>query len=278
MEPAQNGPSELAAPAAFRLKITMTVLLTYHDVAPGDELEDVGFPGPLAARYKLTPDRFQAHLDTIGASGRSVGLLSGEDAAPQVVLTFDDGSISALGIAEALERRQWRGHFLVTTGRIGTAGFLDPDGILELQRRGHAVGSHSHTHPTYMGKLSRAEIDDEWRRSRKILAELLGGPPVVASVPGGYLTRDVVASAAAAGYGLLFTSEPGTRSRRQDGMTVVDRYTIWATTTTARVAGYVNGSFGAHARLWLEWKAKRAVKRVSPKGYDALRRIRARRP
>src|SRR2546429_6784553 len=149
MEPARDGRSEPVAPEAVRREIAMTVFLTYHDVAPADELEDVGFPGPLAARYKLTPDRFQAHLDAISASGRPVGLLSEEDPEPEVGLTFDDGSISALGVAEALERRRWRRHFLVTTSRIGTAGVLVPYRRLHAARRRPPGAGHTHPRPAH---------------------------------------------------------------------------------------------------------------------------------
>jgi peptidoglycan/xylan/chitin deacetylase (PgdA/CDA1 family) len=254
----------------------MTVALIYHDLAAAAEIERVGFPGPLAARYKLTPEHFEAHLDAIEATGNIVGLIGDESPGSATAITFDDGGASALDAAAALERRGWKGHFFITTERIGSAGFLEADQVLELAKRGHSVGSHSHTHPTYMGKLSRAEIDNEWRRSREILGELLQEPPATASVPGGYLSKGVIAGAAGAGYRLLFTSEPGSRPRRHDGLLVLGRYTVWSTTSPARVAGYISGSRFARGRLWLEWKAKRVAKGVMPRAYQTLRRIRAR--
>ena len=47
----------------------MTVGLIYHDVVAADARETAGFPGPLAARYKHTPEQFEAHLDAIAATG-----------------------------------------------------------------------------------------------------------------------------------------------------------------------------------------------------------------
>src|SRR6185437_4332924 len=132
-------------PARARLEVlaqrdlAMTVALIYHDVVAAARQDECGFPGPVAARYKLEPDRFEAHLDAIAATGVTVGGLGDGSG---VALTFDDGGASALDAAELLERREWRGHFFITTGRIGTPGFLTAAGVSELAERGHTVGSH----------------------------------------------------------------------------------------------------------------------------------------
>jgi peptidoglycan/xylan/chitin deacetylase (PgdA/CDA1 family) len=256
----------------------MTYALIYHDVVDAARREQIGFPGPLAARYKLTPEHFAGHLDRIAADGTAVGTVGpAAGDRPRAAQTFDDGGASALDAAAALEQRGWRGHFFVTSGRIGTPGFLTADEVRDLAARGHVIGSHSHTHPTYMGKLGRDRIADEWRRSADALGELLGEAPWSASVPGGYLTGPVIETAAAAGYGLLMTSEPTARTSERDGMTVMGRYTIWSTTPAGQAAGYARGAVVPRARLWLEWNAKRVPKRLSPRLYQALRRLRARR-
>jgi peptidoglycan/xylan/chitin deacetylase (PgdA/CDA1 family) len=123
----------------------MSVGLIYHDIASAQELDVHGFPGPLAARYKLSPEQFEAHLDAIAATGVTVAPFT---AGGQAAITFDDGGSSALHAAAALEARGWRGSFFITTGRIDTPGFLSTDQVRELAQRGHEVGSHSRTHPT----------------------------------------------------------------------------------------------------------------------------------
>lgn len=253
----------------------MTYALIYHDIAPADQREEIGFPGPLAARYKLDPASFDDHLDAIALSGVDVGLVGPTGIGPQAAITFDDGGASALVAADALERRGWRGHFFVTTGRLGTPGFLDPEAAHELHRRGHAVGSHSHSHPTYMGKLTREEIRSEWERSREELAEVLGELPLTASVPGGFLAASVIETATEAGYRLLMTSEPTSRLRRSGQTVVLGRYTIWSTTSARQAAGYARGSRTARGRLWAEWTAKKVPKTVAPGFYQAMRRLRA---
>ncbi len=248
--------------------------LTYHDVVVADQREEVGFPGPLAARYKLEPVAFEAHLDALSATGLRVQPLDGAATTSGVTLTFDDGGRSAIDVADALERRGWRGQFFITTDRLDSPGFLSSQQVGELAARGHLVGSHSHTHPTYMGRLAYPQLAEEWARSRAALAELLGAPPRTASVPGGYLSRAVVEAAADAGYELLFTSEPTSRARRAR-LLVRGRYTIWATTPASKAAGYARGEPLACGRLWLEWNAKKLAKRVNPSAYQTLRRVRA---
>jgi peptidoglycan/xylan/chitin deacetylase (PgdA/CDA1 family) len=250
----------------------------YHDIAKRSTREDVGFPGQLAARYKLEPDAFAAHLEALADTGYTVGTLVTDATAttqqPQVVVSFDDGGRSALQAAEALEHHGWRGQFFVTTARIGTHGFLDGEEIRALAQRGHVIGSHSHTHPTYMGRLSRAELDREWRTSRELLGETLGAAPRSASVPGGYLSPPVVDAAAAAGYELLFTSEPTSRVK-YGAITVRGRFTIWASTPASVAAAYARGDRAACGKLWLEWNAKKLAKRASPRVYQGLRHLRA---
>lgn len=254
----------------------MTGALIYHDVVPGGEPDAAGFPGPLARRYKHTPEQFAAHLDAIASTGARVGLIDADSPPPAVALTFDDGGASALEIARRLEERGWRGHFFVTTGRIGTPGFLDSKGLRELVARGHDVGSHSHTHPTYMGRLAQEEIEEEWTCSRIRLKEVLGEKPTTAAIPGGYGGAVVVAAAARAGYRVLMTSDPRGRVEMADGIRVVGRCTIWATTPPEVAAAYARGDPVARARLRAEWALKGLAKRTSPRMYDVARRLRAR--
>lgn len=255
----------------------MTAVLTYHDVARADCQESVGFPGTRAARYKLTPEAFAEHLASIASTDVRVGRFESGGDTPEVALTFDDGGASADDVALALESREWRGHFFAITSRIGSPGFLDADGLAELARRGHVVGSHSHTHPTYMGRLDPETIDREWVESRALLAEILGEAPDIASVPGGFVTPAVIDSAARAGYRVLLTSEPRSVPRQAGSILVVGRYAIWSTTAAATAAAYARGDTAARWRLLLEWKAKTAAKRLSPYLYERARGVRARR-
>jgi peptidoglycan/xylan/chitin deacetylase (PgdA/CDA1 family) len=179
----------------------------YHDVA-GPE-EHSGFRAASARRYQLSLSQFITHLDTIGKSTlrpRSVFDLPADSDA--LLLTFDDGGASAMRVADLLDARGWKGHFFLTTGLLDTAGFVTRGDARELHRRGHIIGSHSHSHPNICYNLNDEEMLAEWRTSCVLLADILGAPVTTASVPGGDMNRQTVAMAAKAGIKCLFTSEP----------------------------------------------------------------------
>jgi peptidoglycan/xylan/chitin deacetylase (PgdA/CDA1 family) len=255
----------------------LTYVLLYHDIAAPRERDAVGFPGVAAARYKLDPSLFEAHLDAIEETGVEIGLIDPDAPRPAAALSFDDTGASALLVADRVEQRGWRAHFFVPTAQVGAPGFLGPEALRELAERGHALGSHSHTHPAYMRRLPRAEILDEWRRSGDALAELLGDQPATASVPGGSLSRSVVECAAEAGYRVLMTSEPTSRISLHNGLRCFGRYGIWATTPASRAAAYVRGAPLPRARLWLTWNAKKLAKAANPALYERLRVAQGRR-
>jgi peptidoglycan/xylan/chitin deacetylase (PgdA/CDA1 family) len=251
--------------------MTLRTLL-YHDVVPEDRWSTSGFSGVDADIYKLSLADFIDHLDRLRHAGFAPSTL-GASQAPVQTLTFDDGGGSALEIiAPELERRGWRGHFFVTTGRIGTPGFLAAAEVHELGARGHLVGSHSVTHPLAMATCPTDQITREWRLSLDQLAEVLGTRPTVASIPGGWYSRPVAEAAGAAGLRYLFTSEPTPRPWRVGPVTCLGRYAIRrGMPPEAAVA------FGLGGGLWplrerVSWTLKKAAKRALGTRYADLRR------
>lgn len=240
--------------------------LMYHDVTPRGREDTSGFAGGDAARYKLTPERFDAHLRRLAGSGATpvtidaAAALNGS-AGPSCLLTFDDGGASAATrIADSLERRGWRGHFFVTTAYLNRPAFLTAADLRSLRRRGHVIGSHSHSHPLRMSACSAARLADEWRHSIAILSDVLGEAIATASVPGGASSQLVERTAADAGVRYLFTSEPTHRTRRTAGMLVVGRYAMFAQTSAAAAAAIVGGSWTVRLASVAEWQVKQAFK------------------
>ncbi len=149
---------------------------TYHDVT--DDPSDSGFQRPAAMRYKLSRAAFARHLDAIGAGGPPSRIFDVNLAIPgrHRLLTFDDGGQSAVAEADEIARRGWLGHFFVVTRLIGTRRFLTVSEVRYLRSCGHVIGSHSHTHPDIFREQPRTRMDDEWRVSSDILAQILGEP------------------------------------------------------------------------------------------------------
>jgi peptidoglycan/xylan/chitin deacetylase (PgdA/CDA1 family) len=196
----------------------------FHDVT--NDVTDSGFQRDSALAYKHPTRLFAEYLECIAAAGRSperVTDLVLPGIGRHLLLTFDDGGRSALHVSDELLRRGWRAHFFIITGRIGHRTFLDAAGVRTLQAAGHVVGSHSHTHPNIFRDLTPAQMDEEWRVSCDRLAQLLGEPCRVASVPCGDLSATVMRSADRAGLGWLFTSDPTRTPRRVGNCWIVGR-------------------------------------------------------
>jgi peptidoglycan/xylan/chitin deacetylase (PgdA/CDA1 family) len=253
----------------------MAVTLLYHDVTPRGDDDSSGFPGAGAARYKLTLEEFAEHLAAIARAAPGTTLRAEELAArPEagLLLTFDDGGASALApTADLLEEHGWRGHFFMTTDYVGAPGFLNAAQLRELHARGHVIGSHSCSHPARMALCGREQLLREWRQSREVLADVLGAPVTVASVPGGYYTRAVAEAAAEAGIRVLFNSEPTTRLATVGGCLVVGRYTVYRGTSARAAAALAAGRRLPRWRQAFWWNVKKAAKAVGGRTYLALR-------
>ncbi len=191
---------------------------------------------------------------------------------PGLLLTFDDGGTSALTpTADLLEKHGWRGHFFMTTDYLGTPGFLSVAQLRELHTRGHVIGSHSCSHPARMALCSREQLLREWRQSREVLAETLGAPVTVASVPGGYYSRAVAETAAEAGIRVLFNSEPTTRLAHVGHCLVVGRYTVYRGMSAWAAAALAVGRRLPRWRQTLWWDIKKVAKAIGGRTYLALR-------
>jgi peptidoglycan/xylan/chitin deacetylase (PgdA/CDA1 family) len=189
------------------------------------------------------------------------------------VFTFDDGGVSAMGAADALERYGFAGQFFITVNYIGARGFLGQAHLRELVSRGHVIGSHSCSHPLRMGHCSWPQLLAEWTESRDELSGIIGTAITTASVPGGDFAPQVAEAAARAGYSTLFTSEPTLDARYAFGLTLRGRFTIQRRTTAATAAALARGEWLPRARQAVLWNAKKMTKRLGGERYLRLRRL-----
>jgi len=246
--------------------------LMYHDLSESES----GFTGKWADLYKIPESGFITHLNAIAGAGLS-GRIASVESAPwadiPIFLTFDDGGASALRIAELLSARRWCGHFFVTTGRVGNAGFLKPDEIRTIHSLGHVIGSHSVSHPTRMRALNRAELDREWKDSVDALEQILSAPVRTASVPGGFYSRAVGESAADAGIRYLFYSEPVEHVESIKDCRVIGRYYIQRGTSARQAAAFASGNWRACTAQRVGWNSRKLLKSVLGPGYMVVGRL-----
>jgi peptidoglycan/xylan/chitin deacetylase (PgdA/CDA1 family) len=190
------------------------VVLMYHGVgAPTSRGEEY---------YTVAEDAFRAQIALL--RGRVVAtyeeLLAGRAPPRAVVLTFDDGERSVLTHALPVMREAgMNGTLFVTSGWIGTEGYLSADEIRELRAEGWTIGAHGVSH-RFLSDLTDAELRDELVRSREALGDLLGAHPAHMSLPGGRENPRVLAAVHAAGYRSLCTSRMGLSPQRPDSFSV----------------------------------------------------------
>jgi hypothetical protein len=91
-------------------------------------------------------------------------------------------------------------------------------------------------------------------------------------VAGGYSSPSVVAAAADAGIGALFTSEPTVRVRSAGGCLVFGRFAILHGTSAATVERLVSGDPLPRVQQFTSWNTKKLAKAVGGESYLAVRR------
>lgn len=142
------------------------VILNFHGVGrPARALEQ----GEEA--YWISSDLFRAIVEEIHATPRKVGI------------TFDDGNASDLEIcAPILADAGLTATIFVLAGRLGKAGSLSADDLLQLLEMGFAIGNHGHDHVDWRG-LDQASERRELVTARDIISEICGRPVREAAIP-----------------------------------------------------------------------------------------------
>ena len=250
--------------------------LLYHDVIDGIDTDYSGFSGSNPAEYKISVKEFDAHLSAIenALKGVIVSKLNLDELAayPPVLLTFDDGGVSAYDhIAPMLEQHGWRGLFFITTDRIDTGAFLSSDQIKELHQRGHVIGSHSCSHPSRISDCTQEQLLDEWGRSLRVLSEIIGEPVSVASIPGGFYSRQVVEAAAQSGVRQLYTSEPVQKIQSINNCMIIGRFSVKRGDGAILPTEFVSNNLMRRFQQYAYWNLKKIAKILAGTLYARLR-------
>lgn len=223
-----------------------------------------GFQRVGAIQYTLTAEQFEAHVrENCQETGHGLPL----------VFTFDDGGSSFYTlIADILERYGQRGMFFISTDYLGQENFLTAEQVRELDRRGHIIGSHSHTHPRNIALLSQSECLREWTESRRILETIVAHPVTAASVPGGATSGMVIRCMAEAGYKEIYTSEPTVVAKSQGTVTLYGRYGVTQGMTAASISELAT-SPARRKQLHRKYQLLRLAKCVMGKQYNKVKQM-----
>ncbi len=228
-----------------------TISFLYHEVT--DNPESSGFQRTGALPYQHKVSHFKSDLKLILKhfnSSEDVTTFPKTGNKTTLILTFDDGGVSAVDIAEILENKKLVGHFFVTTSMIGKPTFLNAEQIRGIRKNGHIIGAHSHNHPSIFRDLSYCEKINEWRQCKEILEKILNEEVTTASVPGGDMDLDTIRSAGEVGIKFLFTSEPNFTVYKKFGVLVLGRVCPKNTTSPSEISRWAIGKGFIRARLF----------------------------
>ena len=248
------------------------VFLMYHELELAGRKLCRCEPGYL--RYILPLETFRqqmAWMKNFGWSGLNVGEALHYPAQPSVCITFDDGSETDLiAAAPILREFGFNATFYLTTGFLGTPGYLNFSQVRDLDAQGFQIGCHSMTH-RYLSDLPEPELKREVVDAKLQIEQIVGHPIEHFSCPGGRYDQRTLQMARRAGFRTVansrFYANSSSTSPYELGRVAMRRdLTI--------------EEFGAtcHGReLWkkrLQHQARRSVQRVlGNRAYDHLRAV-----
>lgn len=243
------------------------IILMYHCVYCQD-FKESGFQEGNSWQYKVSLEKFEEQVSSLSEYCKFQNVDKNK-----VELTFDDGGVSFWTvIAPVLEKYGFKGVFYISTKYINTPGFLTKENIKDLYRRGHIIGSHSHSHPSNLDKLDSGEMLNEWMKSKKILEEILQDRIEMASIPNGNGSRQVYDAAYKAGFKILDTSEPTTIIGEYKNMLVRGRFVVHNNMTTTDLMKIIK-SKRQRKKLYYKRRFISIIKVVLGDKYDRIKRF-----
>ncbi len=240
------------------------IVLLYHQFKPA------GVPIPAKYQWTLNEDVFEGEMKYIHDNGYHVvsladllRFLKHEITLPpgSVVITIDDGYKSAIVYAAPILKKYgypWTffiyPEFITTSESTGAASWND---LLELQKEGVDIESHSMTHPhlqrhkqqikNVWHNLTPEEYDawltNETAGSKAVLEQRLGKPITAFAYPFGDYNPEVKAKVIAAGYKAILTVAGNPVHSTTDPLSI-GRYTITQSEVKYFVADLRQGALG----------------------------------
>src|SRR5678816_659529 len=148
-------------------------ILMYHEVGSREALTE---------RYTVPTENFREQLRYLRDKGYRTLLLrqyydlmmAGDPGAgdKKVVITFDDNNLCHFSTSTPiLIEFGFQATFFVVSGFVNMqSDMLTAEQLLEMQRAGMSIESHSHTH-RFLSDLNDAEMHEELQNSRRILED-----------------------------------------------------------------------------------------------------------
>jgi peptidoglycan/xylan/chitin deacetylase (PgdA/CDA1 family) len=188
-----------SGPSAIKVPILM-----YHYIRINPDSRDL-----LGFALSVTPADFAAQMDWLANNGFHpvtpadlYAYLSGVRGLPSrpVILSFDDGYADFYDTAlPILLAHDFTAVAYIVSGFIGRPGYMTGVQIVEANRFGIEIGSHTVDHPN-LARLAPGSVRFEVVASKQALEQLLGHAVLSFCYPSGQFNGGVVAAVQTAGY------------------------------------------------------------------------------
>lgn len=196
-------------------------ILVYHHVRPTKGMDKSTWTWKMS----VAPDIFEKQMKHLKDNDYTtidlstyVSIMKGETTGPAkpVVITFDDNQPNQYDVAlPIIEKYGHMAVFYMVSNRIGIAGSLSAEQILDMQKRGMDIESHTISHRV-LTALPAAEVERDLRESKRVLEELLGKPVLHVAYPGTAHNQTVRDLAKAVGYATATIMDPRTATEKDD--------------------------------------------------------------
>lgn len=233
---------ELAFPAAAAPVALKVPILMYHHVGDPPAGAD-----KLRQGLTVSGADFTAQMDYLRQGGyQPVSMRQLFEAlyygvplpAKPVLLTLDDGYLDNYTVAAPiLEQYGFTATFYIISGMVGQPEYMSWEQVLDLERRGMEIGSHTVSHPD-LSTLAAADLAAEVGNSAATLEGYLGHPVYWFCYPAGRFNVGVIEALKSAGYLLATTTAPG-ETQSSDAPFELPRYRVQPDTGVGGLAELV---------------------------------------
>ena len=235
------------------------IVLMYHDVYSQTPSES----GLASDLYKISASLFERQIKKVCELEKSKP--------GSIILTFDDGGASFYApISHILDKYSLKGYFFIATKYIGLPGFLTKEQIVDIDKRGHYIGSHSFSHPENITALSEDKIYEEWSRSVTDLEDIVGHKVKIASIPNGYQSNKVLEAIRMTSIIEVFTSKPICKQRQYKDISLNGRFVVLDGMTEDDIVELI-GSKMKKQILLIKWRILNLVRYALGDKYEILK-------
>lgn len=194
------------------VEVRLPVLMYHHVGEPAADASD------LTRRLTVSTAQFEEQMSYLQQAGYKTvsqdqlyrAMYYGEPLpAKPVMLTLDDGFLDNYEVAAPiLGKYGHRATFFIITDKVGVLGYMNWDQVVDLERMGMDIGSHTVSHPD-LTILGAAGLERELIGSAVVINEKLGHPVYWLCYPSGAFNKGVWEHTWSAGYLSAFTTMPG---------------------------------------------------------------------